>query len=140
VDVPVLVRLITEADILWMRDVAAKRYPSDKFDHFATEGWVRNTVLKQPLLFFPVRTANAFLIAMLSTVPWTPAEFQVNVLMVCADHGGMWEAVNLLRASVEWARMRKCTSWCLTSENDDLTMLARRIGAVELSPRFSLRL
>lgn len=123
-----------------MRVVAAKRYPSDQFDHFAAEGWIRNTVLKSPILFLPVRTDNAFLIAMLSTVPWTPAEFEVNVMMVCADHGAMWEAIGLLRASINWARLRKCSNWRLTSENDDLTMLARRVGATEISPRFTLRL
>lgn len=123
-----------------MHVVAAKRYPSDKFDRFGTEGWIRNTVLKSPLLFFPVRTDNAFLVAMLTTTPWTPAEFETNILIVCADHGGMWEALSLLRASINWARLRKCSSWRLTSDNDDLTMLARRLGATELSPRFTLEL
>jgi hypothetical protein len=73
-------------------------------------------------------------------VPWTPAEFECNVIMVCSDHGGMWEALRLLRVSVDWARRRKCSEWRLTSENDDLTMLAHRIGATETSPRFEMRL
>ena len=132
--------MITEADIPWMREVGARRYPQDKFDHDGTEGWVRNIVLKQPFLFLPIRTDNAFLIAMLSTSPWTPAEFETNIVMVCADHGFMWEALRLLRVSIEWGKRRKCSSWRLTSENDDLTMLARRVGATEISPRFMLRL
>ena len=139
-DVPVLVRVITEDDIPWMRAVGARRYSQDKFDHEGTEGWVRNIVLKQPLLFLPIRTDNAFLVAMLCCVPWMPAEFETNVVMVCADHGYMWEALRLLRVSVEWAKRRKCSSWRLTSENDDLTLLAHRIGAKEVSPRFMLRL
>ena len=137
---PVLVRPLTEADIPWLHRVCAKRYPRDKFDPEGTEGWFRNIVLKSPLLFLPIRTDNAFLIAMLCCVPWTPADFETNVIMVCADDGAMWEALRLLRVSVEWARRRKCSAWRLTSENDDLTALARRIGATETSPRFNLRL
>lgn len=131
---------MTEADIPWLHTVCAKRYPRDKFDPIGTEGWFRNIVLKSPLLFCPIRTDNAFLIAMLCCVPWKPADFEANVIMVCADDGGMWEALRLLRVSVEWAKLRKCSSWRLTSENEDLTMLARRLGATETSPRFNLRL
>jgi hypothetical protein len=73
-------------------------------------------------------------------VPWLPAEFEANVVAVCADDGGMWEALRLLRVSVEWGKRRKCSSWRLTSENNDLAMLARRLGATEISPRFQMRL
>jgi hypothetical protein len=139
-DVAVLVRLMSEADLPWLRMVTAKRYPRDKFDPESMEGWFVNIVLKQPLLFCPIRTDNAFVISMLCCVPWLPAEFEANVVAVCADDGGMWEALRLLRVSVEWAKRRKCSSWRLTSENDDLTMLARRIGATETSPRFLMRL
>jgi hypothetical protein len=132
--------MMTEADLPWLRMVCAKRYPPDKFDPYCMEGWFRDTVLKQPLLFCPLRTDNAFLIVMLCCVPWTPATFEANVVAVCADDGGMWEALRLLRVSVEWAKLRKCSSWRLTSENDDLSMLACRIGATETSPRFEMDL
>jgi hypothetical protein len=140
VGLAVLVKPITEADIPWMLEVAAKRYPTDKFDLLSTETWFRNIVLKSPMIFLPIRTKNAFLVAMLCCVPWIPAEFETNIILVCADEGAMWEALRLLRVSVEWAKIRKCSSWRLTSENDDLTMMARRIGANEISPRFQLRL
>lgn len=139
-DVSVLVRPLTEADLPWLHSVCAKRYPRERFDPVATEGWFRNVVLKSPMIFMPIRSDNAFLISMLSCAPWMPAEFECNVVMVCSDDGGMWEALRLLRVSVEWAVRRKCTWWRLTSENDDLTMLARRIGATETSPRFNMRL
>lgn len=131
---------MSEADLPWLRMVFAKRYPPDKFDIEGTEGWFVNIVLKSPLLFLPIRTDNALLIAMLCCVPWTPAEFECNVIAICADDGGMWEALRLLRVSVEWAKRRKCSTWRLTSENADITMLARRMGATETSPRFNLRL
>jgi hypothetical protein len=117
-----------------------KRY-SSRFDAQSTEAWFRNIVLKNPLLFYPTRTDNAFAISMLSCSPWFPTEFDCHVLMACADDGAMWELLKVLRASVEWARKRKVTWWRITSEtNIDLWPLARRCGAHLQSPRSELRL
>jgi hypothetical protein len=131
---------MTEDDIPWLKYLCLKKYP-DTYDPISTERWFRTYVLASPMMFFPVCTDNAFCIAMLSTVPWTPAEFECNVIFVCAEDGAMWEALTLLRASVNWARRRKCTTWRISSDTDhDLAPLARRLGATELSPRFCLRL
>ncbi|HEX3525154.1 MAG TPA: hypothetical protein VHT52_24080 [Stellaceae bacterium] len=117
-----------------------KRYPQN-YDPPGAEGWLRNIVLKNPLMFLPQRTANAFLISMISVKPWTPADYECNVAALCADDGALWEAMKLIRWSVEWARLRKCTTWSMMSDTDyDFTMLARRIGATEASPRFQMRL
>jgi hypothetical protein len=52
----------------------------------------------------------------------------------------MWEAVMLLRASIEWAKRRKCSLWRISSETDfDLEPIARKLGAVEPSTRWVLR-
>lgn len=124
----------------WMLDLARRRY-SDRFDLQATEQWFRNIVLKGPLLFWPVRSDNAFLVAMLSCVPWLPADLECNIALLCADDGCLWEAMALARASVDWARRRRCTTWRCVSETDyDLGPLALRLGADEVSARYVLRL
>jgi hypothetical protein len=123
-----------------MVDVGSRRYGAH-YDRLATEQWVRNLVLKGPMIFLPIRTDDAFLIAMLSTTPWMPSVPECNVGMVCADDGAVWQAVTLLRASIEWARRRKCSIWRLSSDTDyDLTPIALKLGARELSVRHVLRL
>jgi len=127
---------MTEDDIPWLHRLAKKRYRQE-YDESSTEGWFRNIVLKGPMMFYPVRTDNAFVIAMMCTVPWTPAFFECNIIFVCADIGCMWEASTLLRGSIHWARRRKCAIWRISSDTDvDLEPLARRVGCTELSPRY----
>lgn len=122
-----------------MLDLGNRRY-SNQFDRIATEGWFRNLVLKGPLMFLPVRTDHAFLIAMLSTTPWRPSTPECNVAMICADYGCMWEAVALLRYSIEWAKKRKCWLWRLSSETEfDMEPIARKLGATEPDNRWILR-
>lgn len=132
-------RLLSEDDLPWLIQVSRKRYAA-KFDEEATIGWFRNICLKAPLLFHPIRTDHSFCITMLTVMPWLPTEWEAHVIFICADHHAGWEALKLLRASVDWARRRKAAVWRICSETDyDLTPLARRLGAEELSHRFSLR-
>jgi hypothetical protein len=78
---------------------------------------------------------------MLSGIPWLAGELEANVVFICADDGCMWQALRLLRCSIDWARRRRCTTWRLASETDyDLGPLARRLGVTEQSPRFILQL
>jgi hypothetical protein len=129
-----------EEDLPWLSYLCKKRY-SDRYDEEGTINWFRNICLKGPLLFQPIRTDNAFCITMLSVLPWLPAEWEANVVFICADVGAGWDAIHLLRASIEWGRKRKAHRWRLMSETDfDLAPLAKRLGATELSPRYSLRL
>jgi hypothetical protein len=133
-------RLLGEDDIPWLIYLCKKRY-SQRYDQFGTEGWFRNTVLKQPGLFLPIRTQNAFSIALISFIPWTPSEIECNMAFICADDGAMWEAMKLMRATIDWARMRKCKRWRISSDTEyDFSPIARRLGATELSPRFSMEL
>lgn len=107
----------------------------------AVEAWFRNIVLRQPFTFLYVRTDDAFLVGVINIIPWQPGELEFMVALVYADDGCMWQAVKLLRFSIEWARKRKCADWRLSSETTrELGPIARRLGAVELSPRYSLRL
>jgi hypothetical protein len=132
--------LLTEDDVPWLYHLMRKKY-SQRYDAVTTEGWYRNLVLKQPMVYLPQRTANAFCISMLTFVPWLPAEYECTVVCVCADDGAMWEAVKLIRSAIEWARKRKCMYFRMSSDTDtDLAAFARRLGAEEISPRFSIRL
>ena len=129
-----------EDDLPWLHALGSKRYPA-RFDPDAACQWFRNIVLKSPMMFYPVRSADAFAISMLSCLPWTPNELETNVVFLCADDGAMWQALKLLRASIAWAERRKCTVWRMSSDTDyDLRALAYRLGARDLSPRFELRL
>lgn len=133
-------RLLTENDIPWLLEIGSRRYP-DHYDRIATEGWFRNLVLKGPLMFLPIRTDDAFLIAMLSTTPWRPSTPECNVAMIAADDGCAWQAVTLLRISIGWAKSRKCFLWRLSSETDfDLKPIARKLGATEPDHRWVLKL
>lgn len=138
VSILVGIRLLTEDDIPWMYDLTTRKYP--QYDAVTTEGWFRNQVLKTPLLFLPQRTDNAFCITMLTFTPWI-ATPECTVVFICADDDAHWEAMKLMRSSIEWARKRKCNYWRVSSDTDnDLTMFARRLGVNEISPRFSLKL
>ena len=131
---------MTEADVEWLNYICKKRY-SHAYDSVETEKWFRNRVLTSPMMFHPVRTADAFCITMLSVVPWTPLELDANVVFICADDDCLWQAMRLLRSSIDWAKRRRCTVWRLSSDTGyDFRMLARRLGATELEPRYLLRL
>lgn len=107
----------------------------------ASEAWFRNIVLKGPLMFGAFRTDDAFLICMLSVLPWLPGETECNICFACADDGAMWQLMTLLRFSIDWAKKRKCTIWRLTSDTTyDLGPLALRLGAKEITPRYALNL
>lgn len=134
------IRIIREDDIDWMADLAVRRYPQ-RFDINAGEMWIRNIVLKQSWMFFPTRSANAFCITLIATIPWMPGEMEANVIMVCAEVGKGWEAMRQLRLSLEWAKRRKCSQWRFRTETDyDIGPMGRRLGAVELPPCYVVRL
>lgn len=131
---------MTAEDLPWLKYICAKRYP-DAFEPESTALWYINVVLKNPMLFLPVRTRNAFLIQMISTLPWFPQEFQCNVVFIAADEGAMWEAMSLLRYGIDWAKRRKCTDWRLAGDAEfDLEPIAKRLGADEVQARFVLKL
>ena len=132
-NVPVLVepRILVEDDAPWLIYLCKKRY-SHRYDQIGTEQWFRNIVLKQPGVFLAIRTQNAFLIALIAFIPWTPTEPECNVAFLCCDDGCMWEGLKLLRTSIDWAKMRRCAVWRMSSDTTyDFSALARRIGAVD---------
>jgi hypothetical protein len=97
-------------------------------------------VLKQPVMFNPQRMPNAFCISMLSLVPWLPGEVECNIVFICAEDGCIWEAMKLLRSSIEWAKQRRANVWRLSSDTEvELAAMAYRLGATAISPRYVLR-
>lgn len=131
---------MSEADLPWLTYLCRKRY-SHKYDEPATQQWFSNIVLKSPLMFYPVRSEDAFVITMLSVVPWVASDLDANVVFACADEGCMWQALRLLRCSIDWSKRRRATVWRISSDTDyDFAPIARRLGATEISPRFAKQL
>jgi hypothetical protein len=131
--------VIVEDDVPWMVALARRRYPNN-FDIQAAELWFRNIVLKQPLVFLPLRTEGAFLVVLISVIPWLPTEWEANVAMICADDGKLWEAMTLVRESIHWAERRKCAKWHISSETGfDIAPMALRVGA-KPAPRYRVEL
>lgn len=117
------------ADAPWMLDISRRRFGSD-FDQIACEGWFFTEVLPKYGLYLPIRTSNAFLIALLNSMPWEPSVLRAHVLLLVSDEDAVWEAIRLLRASVEWARSRKCKSWHYHWDEGDALTLCARVGAM----------
>lgn len=123
-----------------MLDLGKRRY-TQGFDAMAMEAWFRNTVLKQPLIWLYVRLDHSFMLGVINIIPWVPGDLEFTVILVVADEGYMWEAIELLRFSIDWSKRRRIAEWRLSSETEnELGAIAKRLGATELSPRYSLRL
>lgn len=136
-----MVRPLTSNDVAWARALFIKRYPNN-FDADTTEAWLREVVLRGPMIFHAVRTQDALCISLMTSYPWLPNERLVNVVSIVAEHGAIWQALAVLRASIAWARSRKAASWRCQSDVDvtDLEPLMKRLGIPPASPRFKIAL
>ena len=123
-----------------MSALAQARYPRN-YDIEAAEMWMRNIVLKQPMVFYPIRTDHAFMVTLISLMPWLPGEPEANTVMICAEDGWLWDAIRLARASFDWAVRRNCWRWGINSDTQfDLAPIADRIGGVERKARYVVAL
>jgi hypothetical protein len=96
--------------------------------------------LTNPLIYYAIRTDNAFLMCGLRCCPWTPTEYEVVINLAVAEEGHAHELVKLFRESIAWGKRRNATTWLFYSDIDrDFSPLMRRLGARE-QPRFTLRL
>jgi hypothetical protein len=121
-------------------DLCLRRYPPH-FDIETATVWVINNVLKNPIQYYATRSADAFQITNLTTTPWTPKTFKADVVAVCADHGKVWQLLNLFRDSIDWARQRNAAAWRFETETAyDLKAIMQRLGAADLTPRYQLTL
>ena len=117
-----------------------RRY-TQRADPMALEAWFRGVVLKQPAIWLAVRTDNAFVMGVINVRPWIPSEMELALVLVCADEGAMWEMIELLRFSMEWAKTRRCTDWQISSiTRFDLGPIARRLGEVTIEPHYKVKL
>jgi hypothetical protein len=99
--------------------------------------WMRNIVLRQPMVFYPIRTDHAFMVTMVTLLPWLPGEPEAMVCLLCTDEGWIWDGVKLARASIEWAIRRNCFKWGFNSDTEfDVGPIARRMGILERCPRY----
>lgn len=132
-------RLLDVDDLPWLHSVFRKRYPNH--DAATTERWFRAVVVREVLNIFAARTDDALVVALATVTPWLPGEPEVNIVCICADDDAGWQVINLLRASIEWARKRNAVCWRITSDTDyDVSPLAMRVGAREVHQRFELDL
>jgi hypothetical protein len=106
-----------------------------KFDLNMCELWFRGEVLTSPM-YLPIRTSNAFLVALLQPTPWFPSNIECHVIILVSDEDAIWEAVRLLRYSVEYARLAGCSHWRYHWDDGDAGVLVRRVGAKVDAPRY----
>lgn len=132
-------RLIKESDRDFLINLFKMRYPD--FDLIAVDQWVTNVVMKQPLLFLPIRSSHAALIAMMTLEVWAPTEPECFVVSVTSEDGHVGETADLLRVSVEWSKQRGAVRWRFHCDTQyDVSPLMRRIGAKQASPRYVIDL
>jgi len=130
---------MNEDDVEWLSRLLLKRYPG-KYDTSGVEHWLKNYVYKRTDIYHQCRTSNSFCISLLTKRPWS-YESECSVMMVGCDEGvtHLWEALSCLRASIEWGRSMKASTWKLASDTEyDLSPVARYLGVEEISPRYVL--
>jgi len=109
------------------------------FNPVHAEWWLREEVFKNSQ-YLPIRTQNAFLIAYINPTPWQMAELECHVLVLVSDEDCIWEAVRLLRYSIEYAKACGCSFWRYSWDYGDAGTLVRRVGAREDVPRYIINL
>ena len=123
-----------------MTDICVRRYPQN-YDLKTTERWLKQTVLPQSLIYYAARTDDAFCVSMVAVAPWTPSDFRCEVCIIGADVGHVWQCIPLLKASIAWARGRKCVSWhCDSATSQEIGPLMKRVGATAIEPRYRMEL
>jgi hypothetical protein len=125
-------KLLIKDDLPWMIELARRRFRA--FDPVAAQSWFVNEVMTNDR-YFAVRTEDAFLIAVLSSMPWTSRTEAIVLILITAD-GKPWQVVRLLRESINWARRRKAAHWHFWMDDADAGALARRVGARENTNRY----
>lgn len=135
---PPAIRRVVLNDLPWLLSVAYQRYGAYDPGPILT----RLAEMMQRPDWLVMRSAHAFAISNLFVPAWrTQAEPECNVVILCAEPGGVWDAVRVLRESVRWARQKGCTAWWFGSETEvDISAIARRVGGVKALPRYRIGL
>jgi len=134
-----MLRRVTEGDIPWLHQLCAAAYPSGYYDPVASEAWVR-ALMRAPNVFL-MRGERAWLNAEVSPLPWQPTIKVARLLPVASQGRGMIELVKLTEAAIDWAREKGASKFYFAAvTGTDLGPLARRFGAVPVSPSYVLDL
>lgn len=119
-------RPLTIEDLPWALALAWKRYPP--FHPGAAVNFYQ-AALKTPTAL-KLRCEHAFLIGNIVTPAWRPDDHEFHMLVLCAVEAHHWDAIKLLRESVQWARSQGCKRWWFSSDTTyEVEALCRRIGA-----------
>lgn len=114
-------------DLPWVLSLAHRRYTHTP-DPGTTLAWLAR-IIQSPDVASAIRSDGAFCVATLNVPPWWPDERECHVSVLVADKGCHWQAISLLRETIQWARVRGCVRWYLSSETDvDFGLLAQRVG------------
>jgi hypothetical protein len=130
-------RLLVESDVPWMIELARRRFRA--FDPVAAQSWFVSEVLTNNR-YFAMRTEDAFLVSVLSSMPWSMSRSEAIVLILITADDKPWQIVRLLRESIKWARQRKAAHWHLWMDDADAGALARRVGARKNTNRYRVDL
>ena len=122
-----MIRPITADDVPWVISLGSRRY-SGEYDPGG--GLVALAQAMRLSTALAIRSDHGFLVANILQSVWAPKKRECHVLAICCEEAHPWDAVKLLRASVEWAREQKCLRWLVSSETEhSITRLAWRVGA-----------
>ena len=114
-------------DVPWALSLAHRRY-SHPWDPGGGLTSFLNAIQSPNALV--LRNDHGFLGAYVNFPGWRPQQRDCMVVVICTEEGHHWEAVQMLRYSVVWAREQKCTRWFLGGDGEkSLAALARRVGA-----------
>ena len=118
---------MTPEDVPWALSLAHRRYSQGYDPGGGLLAFL--DAIKSPRQL-ALRSDNGFLGAQIAWPPWRPQQRDCMVVVLCTEEGHHWEAVQMLRYSVVWAREQKCTRWFLGGDGEkSLAALARRVGA-----------
>jgi hypothetical protein len=122
-----MIRPITVSDLAWVVGLGMQRYGNHYDAGGGLEALTQAMRLKSAIAW---RTDHGFLIGNIVTTLWAPKFPTLHCLAICTEEGHHWEAIELLRESIEWARKRGCRRWLLNSDTDHrIDALAFRVGA-----------
>jgi hypothetical protein len=121
-----VIRDITADDLGWALSLAHRRYRN--FDPGFS--LVAMTQAMRSPTSIAWRNDASFLVGHIMTSVWAPKIRGLEVLAICAEEAHPWSAIELLRASVTWAREQGLSKWWLNSDTGyDAAPLAVRVGA-----------
>lgn len=122
-----------------MHEICQAAYPEGYYDPAASESWIRRTSRIPDSLL--LRGEASWLGVTLARPWWNPMELEARFLPIVSTKGSGFELVKMNRMAIDWARERgaKRFYWVAVT-GVDLGPLARRFGAVPVSPSYVLEL